>query len=242
MTGTCRLFRRRAEVDLEGAMALRDQIDREYEKQSNVRRAYYRGIASEMAKSEPAALLDVIGDGLWWDGQWKPEREALNRVEVEESDRAVTHFMGTLEGKQFKEESFRYARRIATEQSVEEALEFAGAMKSPLAKGHAIRGAVHEWAAQDVEAATRYIDQIKDKYLRSQAIDGLVGEIRKTNPEESIAWTLSMGDAELWSETFGKLADAWSNGANRPYLETLLQNGKLSRADRQAIETRLTGN
>ena len=117
----------------------------------------------------------------------QPEREALNRVEVEDFDRAVDYFLGTMEGKQFKEESFRYARRIATERSVDEALKLAEAMKSPLAKGHTLRGAVFEWAAQDVEAAARYVDGIEDKHLRSHAIDGLVGEIRKTNPEESIA-------------------------------------------------------
>jgi len=236
------LARRWAEADLEGAMAFRNRIDSKYGKHSDVRRAYYRGIATEMAKAEPGALLDVIADGLWWDGQWKPEREALNRVEVEDFDHAVNHFLGTMEGKQFKEESFRYARRIATERSVAEALTFAEAMKSPLAKGHALRGAVFEWAAQDVDAATRYIDGIKDKHLRSHAIDGLVGEIRKTNPEESIAWTLSMGDAELRSETFGKLAGFWSKGEHRAHLESLLQNGRLSRSDRAAIEARLSGN
>ncbi len=236
------LVRRWAEADLEGAMALRDRIDREFGKNSDVRRAYYRGIAAEMAKIEPGELLDVIADGLWWDGPWKPEREALNRVAAEDFDRAVDHYLGTLEGKQFREESYNFARRIATERSVEEALEFAGAMKSPLATGHAIRGAVHEWAAQDVEAATRYIDGIEDKYLRSHAIDGLVGEIWKTNPEESIAWTRSMGDPDLRGETLGRLAGLWNNGQNRPHLDSLLRNGRLSRSDRAAIETRLSGN
>lgn len=234
------MIRRWSATDPEAALAFREKIDSEYGKNSEIRRAYYRGIADEMAKAQPGELLEVIGEGLWWNGQWRPERAALNLVAEEDFDRAVKHFLGAWEGKQHREESYRFARRIATEQSIGNAIDFAEALKGQQSQGHALRGTILEWAAQDVEAATQYIDGIEDATLRSYAIDGLVGEIWKTNPQESIEWALSMNDADLRRETFGKLSAALNSRGDQATLNSLLQNSRLSDADRAVVLERIS--
>ncbi|MDF1862683.1 MAG: hypothetical protein P1U87_20875 [Verrucomicrobiales bacterium] len=235
------LIRRWAVTDLEEAISFGEELTKDFGENSDIRRAFYRGVADKMAVEYPEQLLDVIGGGLWWDGQWEAEREAMNRVAETDFPRTIEHFTNTSPNKQFPEESYDYSRRIATEQSIEDALQFAEALDRPLSQGFAIRAAVRSWAETDVGAATRYIEDLDDGYLQSHAIDGLIGEIWKTNPQESVTWALAMTDAELRQNTLVKLALTWNSPEGNDELNRLLNHQQLTEAEKTAINERLSG-
>lgn len=225
------LVRRWGARDLEAALVFGESLG----KHSEERRAFYRGIDSYLAEEDPNALLDVIGDGLWWQGQWKAERKAVLSVAETDFEKAVTHFSNAWEGKQHQEVAYRFANRLAEESSIEEALQFSSELKKPEAQGRAMQAALRNWANQDPVEAVSFIEGITDDDLRSYAVRGLVTSILSTNPTEALEWTMTISQPDVRAESIRQLARSWDNDANRAQFERLLSHASLSAAERSEI-------
>ncbi|MCB1230498.1 MAG: hypothetical protein KDN19_09545 [Verrucomicrobiae bacterium] len=202
------LMRQWSQYDLEGALKFGWE---KTEGEIQAKRAFLKGVMPEMAKRDPQGLLEVVEEGHWWPDQWKDQREALRRIERNDFDRASEFFKNTGEGKQHKEEAYRYTSRIGREQGYQAAIAYAEAMKKQIAKAYATRAAVTQWVEADSVGASNYVNQCRNPELRDHGILGLIDGIWQTNPRESVVWAKSINHPDLRDTALRQLAKRWSD-------------------------------
>lgn len=226
------LFSQWIESDLDAAMAfgltVYDDVD--------MKRAFHQGVAPYLSEHQPERLLEIISNGNHWEGQWRTERAALQRVARTDFAAATEFFANTSPGKQFKEEAYHFTSTIAENESVEAALAYAERLQGPKGKPAAIRAAVANWVVADSEAASEYTLGIAEPLERDHAILGFADALWQTHPEETIAWTKEIKDNDLRLETYSGLARGWQDSGASESLERLLASPELSAAERASIE------
>ena len=202
------LMRQWSQYDLEAAL----KFGWEHTKGDiQAKRAFHKGVMPQLARTDPHAALDVIEAGHWWPDQWKDQREALRRIEGENFERAAEFFQNTGEGKQHKEEAYRYTDRIGREQGHAAAISYAEGLKKQIAKAYATRAAITRWVNDDSVGASNYVNGIQNPEIRDYAAVGLIDGIWETNPEESVSWAGSIKNEDLRETTFYQLGRRWSD-------------------------------
>ncbi|MEP4077230.1 hypothetical protein [Haloferula sp.] len=226
------LFSQWADRDIDAAMefglTLYDDRD--------MKRAFHQGVAPYLSEHRPERLLEIIGNGNFWDGQWVEERAALQRVSKTDFEAAAEFFANTGAGKQHEEEAYQYTARIAQEQSIEAALDYAGRLDELKGRPAATRSAVANWVGEDSLAASEYVRDTVDPSLRDHAILGLADTLWQTNPDDTIAWVGSIEDQELRADTYSRLAGSWQSVGATEAVDALLDSPGLLTSERTLIE------
>lgn len=202
------LMRQWSQYDLEGALEFGWEHT---EGDIQAKRAFHKGVMPQLARTDPHSALDVIEAGHWWPDQWKDQREALRRIEGENFERAAEFFQNTGEGKQHKEEAYRYTDRIGREQGHAAAISYAEGLKKQIAKAYATRAAITRWVNDDSVGASNYVNGIQNSEIRDYAAVGLIDGIWETNPEESVSWAGSIKNEDLRETTYYQLGRRWSD-------------------------------
>ena len=229
------LFRRWAKDDLDAAMEFLPYLDKDIE----AKRSFYRGVQWEILEKNPELLLDIIGEGNWWQDQWRAEGQAMAKVADTNLERLIDHYTNTVPGKQFPHIAGKIANSLMLADSFEEAEAFAMSIERPDSRGTAMQAILFRWTDKDPVAASTYVDRITDPDLKDYAIRGMINRTVGDSPEETLAWTMTMQEGEVRTNAVKFLASRWSNPEQVENLKQLASFRGLSSEERTILETAL---
>ncbi len=228
------LFERWSKDDLNAAMEFLPYVEKDIE----TKRAFFRGVATELLEQDPERLLDITREH-WWQGQWEATIKAMTKVADSNLDLAVDFYTNTVKGKQYPPTAGKIAGNLMKERSLEEAEAFALSLERPESRGMAVQGILSRWTAQDPVAASTYVEGISDPMLRDYAIRGMIQQAAGVSPLETLAWAKSMQEGAVRMNTVKFLARRWNSPDHRKNLEDLSTFRGLSNQEREIIQETL---
>lgn len=228
------LFERWSKDDLDAAMEFLPYVEKDIE----TKRAFFRGVATELLEQDPERLLDISKEH-WWQGQWEATIKAMTKVADSNLDLAVEFYTHTVKGKQYPYTAAKIAGNLMDNRSLEEAEAFALSIERPESRGMAVQGMLSRWTAQDPVAASTYIEGISDPMLKDYAIRGMIQQAAGVSPVETLAWAKTMQEGDVRTNTVKFLARRWNSPDHRENLKDLATFRGLSNQEREIIREAL---